>query len=300
MKKTLAVLTIIGVAALLIMAIAVRRRSQADLPIREERKEQTPPESEKATDGVKPVRPASAAPTAYLLAEKDPPTQADPELTKRLIDTLSVDNPAETVAILLDIKKDATSRNEAANLLRRSGYGGLTDDLIKSLGSPEEGPLWRDYCIQHLWTNAKSASDVEQVKIMGALRGAITDRHTRVRREAVLALCRLHEPMGQGTAIKWLTAQEGEGARDVAIRCMEDLNLRDQAPAIRKLATDPDESTAVQAIGTLGRWKDEASRPLFEEALKSHNQRVQKAARAALRHLVEAKDQAGGAETKGE
>ena len=139
--------------------------------------------------------------------------------------------------------------------------------------------------------NTEGASDVERAKITEVLRGAIADRHTRVRRESLLALCRLHEPLGQETAIKWLTAKEGEGARDVAIRCIEDLDLHDQAPAIRKLSTDPDESTTVQAIGTLGRWKDEASRPLFEEALKSPSQRLQRAGRAALSHLEEAKAQ---------
>jgi HEAT repeat protein len=66
---------------------------------------------------------------------------------------------------------------------------------------------------------------------------------------------------------------------------MEDLDLRDQAPAVRKLTTDSDESTAVQAIGTLGRWGDEASRSLIEEALKSKSQRTQNAAKAALRRL---------------
>ncbi len=233
--------------------------------------------------------PASSAPTPYLINEKDPPVEVHPEVTARLIDTLSIKTFSETVAIMLDVTKDQTTRNEAANLLHRSGYGGLTYDLIKSLGSPEEGPLWRSYCIQHLLTNAKGASDVELAKITDTIRCAIADRHTRVRREALLALCHLQEPLGRETAIKWLTAKEGEGARDVAIRCMEDLNLRDQAHAIRRLATDPDESTAVQAIGTLGRWKDEASRPLFEEALKSPSQRIQRAGRAAIRHLEEAK-----------
>ena len=232
---------------------------------------------------------APAAPTSYLIAEKDPLTQADPDLTRRLIDTLKIDNPAETVAILLDIKKDATTRNEAANLLRRSGFSGLTDGLIKSLADPSEGPLWRSFCIQHLWMNTEGASDEERTRITEVLSRSIADRHTRVRRESLLALCRLHEPQGQETAIKWLTAKEGEGARDLTIRCIEDLNLRDQAPAVRKLISDPDESTSVQAIGTLGRWSDEASRPLFEEALKSKSQRIQNAAKAALRRLDGAK-----------
>ena len=99
----------------------------------------------------------------------------------------------------------------------------------------------------------------------------------------------MKEPLGQEMAIKWLTAKEGEGARDVAVRCVEDLGLRDQAPAIRKLAADADESTAVQAIGTLGRWGDESSRVIFGEAAKSKNPRVQNAAKAALKWLDGAK-----------
>ena len=238
------------------------------------------------SDRHRPSLPKTTAPPAsYLIREHEPEIPADPALTNRLISTLKVDNPAETVALLLDPKKDPTSRNEAANLLRRSGYGGLTDDLIKSLGSTEEGPLWRSYCIQHLWMNTQRASGEEKQKITSVLQGAITDRHTRVRREALLALCRLKEPLGQETAIKWLTAKEGEGTRDAAIRCLEDLNLREQMPAIRKLVSDPDESTAVQAIGTLGRWGDEASRSAFDEAAKAKSPRLQNAARAALKHL---------------
>jgi HEAT repeat protein len=239
------------------------------------------------TCGKPPVsaKPASSGSSSYLLTEKDPPTRADPQLTKRLIDTRRVENTADVLVIILDIKKDPTTRNEAANLLRRSECLSLTENLVRSLGSAEEGPLWRSYCIQHLYMNSEKAMPDEKEKIAGVLRSSLSDRHTRVRREALLALCRLKDPLGQETAVKWLTAKEGEGPRDVAIRCCEDLGLCDQAPAVRKLATDPDESTAVQAIGTLGRWGDEASRPLFEDAAKSKSLRLQNAAKAALKRL---------------
>lgn len=251
----------------------------------------------KPPEVAKPAPTAPAGPTPYLLAEKDPPTQADPELPKKLIATQTAENVQEVVAIMLDIGKDATTRNEAANLLRRSEYVGLTESLVKSLGSADEGPLWRSWCVQHLYLNYEKAMPDEKERIAGVLRVSLSDRHTRVRREALLALCRIGDPLGRETAAKWLSAasKEGEGARDVAIRCCEDLDLRDQAPAVRALARDPDESTAVQAIGTLGRWTDESSRPLFEEAARSKNQRLQNAARAALRRL----DAANGASRNG-
>ena len=134
MKKALVIPAITGVACALLAGIAVLLRPPATSPVRIEQK---PRESARL------IPPTSADPMDYLIKEKDPPTQVAPELTKRLINTLSIDNPTDTAAIMLDTEKDATLRNEAANLLRRSSYAGLTDDLIKSLNSPEEGPLWR-------------------------------------------------------------------------------------------------------------------------------------------------------------
>jgi hypothetical protein len=224
-------------------------------------------------------------PSAYLTSEKEASVVADPELTARLIATRKAEDTGEIAAVLLDVKRDATSRNEAANLLRRSEYAGLTDRLIESLGGEGEGPLWRSYCVQHLYMNHEGASAGEKSRIEGVLRDSLTDRHTRVRREALLALCRLKEPLGRETAVKWLSAKEGEGARDVAIRCVEELDLRDQAAAIRELVADPDESTAVAAIGVLGRWGDAASWGVIEAAGKSGSARVREAAGAALGRL---------------
>jgi hypothetical protein len=232
---------------------------------------------------VKPTPP----PASYLVREQEKLPPVDQTLTKRLIDTTQTGNVAEPVSILLDPAKDPTSRNEAANLLHRSGYQGLVDDLIKVLNNPAEGPLFRSYCIQHLWMCGKDASieEGQKAKVMGVLRSSLADRHAKVRREALLALVRLKDPLGRETAIKWLTAPEGADARDASIRCVEELNLRDQAPAIRQLAHDPDENTAVMAIATLGRWEDQASRTIFEEAVKSRSPRLQAAGKAALRHL---------------
>lgn len=241
------------------------------------------------------MKPPETPPPSYLTTEQDPPTEAQPELTRRLIATRKAEDMGEVAGILLDAKKDAACRNEAANLLRRSGYAGLTGDLIKALDSPAEGPLFRSYCVQHLWTSAAAAGPAEKKRIIGVLRGALADRHVRVRREALLALCRLKDAVGREAAVKWLSAKEGAGARDVAVRCVEELGLREQAPAVRKLAGDPDESTAVQAIGTLGRWGDEASRKIFEAAAKSPSARLQAAGRAALRRLEEPGRPAAGA-----
>jgi HEAT repeat protein len=130
------------------------------------------------------------------------------------------DIPA-VVSVLLDAKDDDTVRNEAVSLLRRSGYPRLTDDLVKVLNNPDEGPRFRAFCVQHLWQNGRSAGPEELERITAELLPALGDRHLPVRREALLALVRLRDPKGEETAVEWLVTadvEKADGLRDAAIR----------------------------------------------------------------------------------
>ena len=110
-------------------------------------------------------------------------------------------------------------------------------------------------------------------------------RTQKVRREALLALVRLGDDAGKRAAVRWLLAEEAEGVRDAAIRCVRELDLREQAPAIRRFVRDEDEVVRIAAIVTLSQGGDEESRKAFEEAAKSESVRLQRTGRAAIERL---------------
>lgn len=191
--------------------------------------------------------------------------------------------------VLADTKDDDAVRNEAADLLRRSAYPQLTDDLIKVLSNPEEKERFRSFCVQHLYSNHKRASPVEKEKIASTLRECLTDRHVKVRREALLALHRLKDQEAEALARKWLH-DEGEAAdavRDLAIRIIRERGLRDELPTIRRLARDKDTVIRIAALVTLAEWRDKESRPLMGAAAESDNVRLQRCGKLALKRLDE-------------
>jgi hypothetical protein len=196
----------------------------------------------------------------------------------------AMDFPA-LLGVLCDVKDDDTVRNEVANLLTRSKCPGLVDALIKVLNAPEEKARFRSFCIQHLWMNYKDAGKDDRTKIMGALEQALSDKDMPVRREALLALVRERQPKAQELGVKWLSDPKGNGVRDLAIRCVKDLDLRDQIPTVRKYLRDSDEPTRIAAIVALSQWGDQESRPAFEEAANSKSVRLQRAGTLALKTL---------------
>ena len=214
-----------------------------------------------------------------------PKPKADPELTQRLIATGKAEKPDEVATILLDSEINDTSRNEAANLLRRSGDKDLTPRLIRALGDPKNSARFRSFCVQHLWMNLKGAKAAERGRIIAVLHGALEDKEVRVRREALLALVREKDARGCAAAVAWLTSPEAEDVRDLAIRCVKELELKEHIPEIRKHLEAKNESTRIAAIVALSQWGDEASRPAFELAAKSRVLRISRAGEAALKRM---------------
>jgi len=186
--------------------------------------------------------------------------------------------------VLLDSKDNDTVRHEAAELLRRSGYD-TTDDLVGILEDPEEKERFRSWAVQHLYLNSKGASSEKRERIVQMQREALQDRHVGVRREALLALVRTGDPKGKETAIRWLTDEDATKVRDLAIRCVRELDLREHIPTIRKYLRDENEVVRIAAIVTLSQWGDEESRPAIEEAAKSGSFRLRRCAELALKRL---------------
>jgi len=189
--------------------------------------------------------------------------------------------------VLADTKDDDTARNEAANLLRRSGHPNLTDELIAVLSNTEEKERFRAFCVQHLYNNHKRAGPAEKEKIAATLRKCLADKHIKVRREALLGLHRLKDNEAEALARKWLHehCEAGDAVRDLAIRIIRERNLRDELPGIRKHARDKDVVVRIAALVTLSEWRDEASRPAMEEAAKSDNVRLQRCGKLALKRM---------------
>jgi len=144
----------------------------------------------------------------------------------------------EPVSTLLDPGKDDTARNEAANFLRDAGYKGLTDDLITVLNNPNEKARFRSFAVQHLYNNYAGAGEKEKQKIREVLYKTLNDRHVEVQREALLTLVRIGDPKGKETAAAWLIDEDKDNVRDLAIRCVKLLELKEHIPAIRKYLYD--------------------------------------------------------------
>ncbi len=231
----------------------------------------------------RPIAPPRDQALAALVDRRATP-RITPDITSRIPRVSRKEIPS-VVSVLLDTEDHDAVRNEAANLLRRSGHEGLTDDLVRVLHNPGEGPRFRSFCIQQLWQNSRKAGPEELKKIRTVLRKALQDEEVKVRREALLALVRMHDPKGKEAAVKWLTDDEAEGVRDAAIRCVRELDLREHIPAVRSYARDPDVTVRIAAIVTLSQWGDEESRPAFEEAANSEVVRLQRAGKAALKRL---------------
>ncbi|MEI6210671.1 MAG: HEAT repeat domain-containing protein [bacterium] len=192
---------------------------------------------------------------------------------------------AAVVAILKDTTDGDTVRNEAAKLLARSGYAELIPDLLAILMSPAEEPRFRSFCVQHLYENYAAADEKQRAALDGVFVARLGDPDKEVRRESILALVRLGKPEGKKAAEQWLRDPAAHDVRDIAIHCMDTLNLRDQAPEIRKSLHDTNNVVRIAAMVVLSAWGDTESRGAFEDAAKESHPRLQRAGKAASYRL---------------
>jgi len=221
-----------------------------------------------------------------------------PDIDSKLPEVKDTQDVSAVIQVMMDTKDKDATRNEAVNLLRRSGCKDLSSRLARILWNPQEGERFRSFCVQHLWLNLPKAGETEKAEIMATLHKCLADKHLAVRREALLALVREKDAQGAELAVKWLTAPEGAEARDLAIHSIYELGLKEQIPEIRKYLADPSEPVRIAAIVVLSQWGDEASRSAIEEAAKSKSVRLQNAAQMALKRMDAAKQTQPG-EPKG-
>jgi len=248
-------------------------------------------QQEKNTGDASSVSPAQTQPVPALAKTEHPKdhtgrseSKSTPEV---LANTTRVDasHVGQVSEILRDPTQTDTARNEAINLLRRSNYKGLPDDLIRILNDPNEGERFRRFCVQHLGIEVQKANNVQKQAVLSVLQECLSDRHLGVRREALLALVNAGDPTGKEKAVEWLVAENADDTRDLAIRCVQQMDLKEYIPEVRKYVYDDNEVTRIAAIVALSQWGDEESRPAFVVASKSENVRIQRAGKAALERL---------------
>jgi len=195
----------------------------------------------------------------------------------------------EALAQLLgDPEEDDTVRHEIANLLFRSGYASLDACLLKVLENPAEKERFRSWAVQHVGNLLLDDKHPGDRRVLAdRLRTLLTDRHLKVRREALLALAR-HDDAAVLEKVRDMLADTGPGAdemRDLAIRLAQDKKMRELIPLIRPHARSTNEIIRIAAIVALSQWGDAASRPAFEDAAASQRVRLQRAGTAALARL---------------
>jgi hypothetical protein len=193
------------------------------------------------------------------------------------------------LAVVGDVQDNDAVRNEVINLLRRSNCTRLPNALIGVLENPAEQQRFRAFAVQHLGSmDLPNDAELRQ-RVTRKLQESLQDRHVDVRREALLALIRRRDSIATQAAVTWLTSGDSENVRDLAIRCVVDLDLREHVPTIRKYLKDENEVVRIAAIVALSQWGDEESRPVFEQAAASNVVRLQRAGKAALERLDKVK-----------
>jgi hypothetical protein len=231
-----------------------------------------------------PVYP-NVSPMLKNFADRTSKKRVTPDFEARVERVQTDADMAAVVAILKDTTDSDTVRNEASKLLSRSGYPQLIPDIIAILMDPAEGSRFRSFCVQALSESHAEADDQQKQLVETVLQERLGDPDGVVQREALLALVRLGHPAGKKTAEHWLTDPAASNLRDMAIRCMATLNLREHAPEIRGYLRDTNEVIRIAAIVALSEWGDLESRSAFEEASRLPHERIQRAGKVALAKL---------------
>lgn len=115
----------------------------------------------------------------------------------------------------------------------------------------------------------------------------MSDKDVEVRREAVWSLVKNRDLEAEALALQWLSslAPAAEQNRDLAVRCVVQMNRREFLPRLRELAYSPHETTRIAALHALSTWNDVQSRNLFESAAIDKSERVRRAGTAAVQRL---------------
>ena len=234
------------------------------------------------------------------LVNRDAHDRIPSDISARLSEVSPEDFPA-LLQVLTDPKDDDTVRNEVANLLVRSKCPDLPQTFIKVLDNPDEHARFRFYAMQFMgnYVAAPDSDDSVRLLLLAKIKSSLSDKDFEIRSQALQHLVNLNNPVGQQTAVKWLTdyplapTQEAAPQADPAdkntkpieslrgpdfqrgtiikqcIECVAKLGLKEHIPTIRKYVSDPNASIAEAAIIALTNWGDTESLPAMIEAAKS-------------------------------
>jgi HEAT repeat protein len=217
---------------------------------------------------------------------KSQATRIEPDFTAKVTSLSTKEEFDAVVAVLRNKDDEDTARNEAANLLRRTHYDRLDDELLTLLDRSDETPRMRFFFVQHIGNGLEKADKARAHLIEARLQKALTDRDVFVRREALRLLAmRGNEEATKMVAVSLRDPSQGEW-RDLIIRLSIDLG-QDRRDEIRGCLTDADEKVRVIAIAALGMLRDGESRAPIEAIAnaKTTSFRERRAAEQALTQL---------------
>lgn len=239
--------------------------------------------------GASPLAGSDPALRAFVEASPDAkskPTRIDTDFTSQVTNLTSTAEFDAVVSVLRNPNDEDTARNEAANLLRRTHYEKLDDELIALLDNLGETPRIRFFFIQHLGNGLEKADASLVDKIERRLRTALGDRDLFVRREALRVLAMRNDQEALALVAIPISDQRQAGVKDLIIRLSVDLHV-ERLSEIRVCLHDEDEKVRVAAIAALATLRDTDSRSNLESIAKakSSSHREKRAAEMALERL---------------
>ena len=193
----------------------------------------------------------------------------------------------EAVALVLrDPTEDDTVRNEAINLLARSNDLHLADRLIATLDDSANNERFRSFVAQQLGLLlTPDLLSAIHMSVHAHLSTALRDKQILVRREALLALCRIHDPQALDIVNTGLSNPNWNGAADLIIYILYQQDLRASLPDIRAFLDSQSEAEVVAALYVIGQWSDTISRDKAEQKCHYDNPRISRAAVFCLKKL---------------
>lgn len=232
------------------------------------------------------VTPSGCSPALAIFLDRTAKERVTPDLNERIPMVTDADQIAAVVEMLKEATEEDTVRNEAMNLLRRSGYPKLADVLLSILDQAGEKERFRSFIVQHLGHELEVVSDsASKDRISSRLRIALDDAHSSVRRQALMTLADMKDPLAEKLVVSGIEDPAWVGMRDLIIRLQLERGHKESISVIRSLVNDADEATSIAAIHALGVWRDEPSRSALEAAAHADQERTRRAAVAALRSL---------------
>lgn len=192
----------------------------------------------------------------------------------------------EAVALVLrDPTEDDTIRNEAINLLTRSNDLQLADRLITTLDDRANNERFRSFVAQQLGLLlTPDLLSAIHMSVHARLSTALRDKQISVRREALLALCRIHDPQALAIVNTGLSNPDWNGAADLIIYILYQQDLRASLPDIRAFLNFQSEAEIVAALYVIGQWSDTISRDRTEQKCHHENPRISRAAEFCLKN----------------